>query len=206
VQPSDESRLIGEAQGGDRSAFEELVRRHDRSVLRVALRAVRSEDEARDIYQETFLRLYRTLGQFRHECSLETWILRIASNVCLDHLRRRAARPEDSVAAAAPAGDVTARRTVEPADDRPDQDPARALARKEMRQRIDAALHDLAPRERLVFEMRHYEGMRLRQIGEVIGTTEDTVKNCLFRAHQQLRGALGDIGQFRSAGSKRQEA
>ena len=61
MQPSDESRLIGEAQGGDRSAFEELVRRHDRSVLRVALRAVRSEDEARDIYQETFLRLYRAI-------------------------------------------------------------------------------------------------------------------------------------------------
>jgi RNA polymerase sigma-70 factor (ECF subfamily) len=206
VQPSDESRLIGEAQGGDRSAFEELVRRHDRSVLRVALRSVRSEDEARDIYQETFLRLYRTLGQFRHECSLETWILRIASNVCLDHLRRRAARPEDGAVVVASGGDATARRPVEPADDRPDLDPERALARKEMGQRIDAALHDLAPRERLVFEMRHYEGMRLRQIGEVIGTTEDTVKNCLFRAHQQLRGALGDIGHFRGAGSKRQEA
>jgi RNA polymerase sigma-70 factor (ECF subfamily) len=206
VQPSDESRLIGEAQGGDRSAFEELVRRHDRSVLRVALRSVRSEDEARDIYQETFLRLYRTLGRFRHECSLETWILRIASNVCLDHLRRRAARPEDTASAVAPAGEAATRRPAEPADDRPDQDPERALARREMRLRIDAALLDLAPRERLVFEMRHYEGMRLRQIGEVIGTTEETVKNCLFRAHQQLRGALGDIGHFRNAGSNRQEA
>jgi RNA polymerase sigma-70 factor (ECF subfamily) len=205
VQPSDESRLIGEAQGGDRSAFEELVRRHDRSVLRVALRSVRSEDEARDIYQETFLRLYRTLGQFRHECSLETWILRIASNVCLDHLRRRAARPEEAVGAA-PDGEAAARLPIEPADERPDHDPARALARREMRRRIDAALLDLAPRERLVFEMRHYDGMRLRQIGEVIGTTEETVKNCLFRAHQQLRGALSDIGSFRSAGSRRQEA
>jgi RNA polymerase sigma-70 factor (ECF subfamily) len=75
-----------------------------------------------------------------------------------------------------------------------------------MRRRIDAALLDLAPRERLVFEMRHYDGMRLRQIGEVIGTTEETVKNCLFRAHQQLRGALSDIGSFKGAGSRRQEA
>jgi RNA polymerase sigma-70 factor (ECF subfamily) len=75
-----------------------------------------------------------------------------------------------------------------------------------MRSRIDAALLELAPRERLVFEMRHYEGMRLREIGEAIGTTEDTVKNCLFRAHQQLRGALRDLGQMRNAGARRQEA
>jgi len=206
VQPSDESRLIGEAQGGDRSAFEELVRRHDRSVLRVALRSVRSEDEARDIYQETFLRLYRTLGRFRHECSLETWILRIASNVCLDHLRRRAARPEGPAPARMAESGVPPAGVAEPMDERPDQDPERALARREMRHRIDAALLQLAPRERLVFEMRHYEGMRLRQIGEVIGTTEETVKNCLFRAHQQLRGTLGDIGRFRGAGARRQEA
>src|SRR5262249_8012966 len=161
-----------------------------RSVLRVALRAVRSEDEARDIYQETFLRLYRTLGRFRHECSLETWILRIAGNVCLDHLRRRAARPEDSTGATVPREDGGGPLAVAQAADRPDHDPERALARREMRHRIDAALLDLAPRERLVFEMRHYEGMRLREIGAIIGTTEDTVKNSLYRAHQQLRGAL----------------
>jgi RNA polymerase sigma-70 factor (ECF subfamily) len=206
VQPSDESRLIGEAQGGDRSAFEELVRRHDRSVLRMALRAIRSEDEARDIYQETFLRLYRTLGRFRHECSLETWILRIASSVCLDHLRRRAARPEEQPSGPARGDDTGAPWPVEPPDDRPDQDPERALARSELRHRIDAALGGLAPRERLVFEMRHYEGMRLREIGEVIGTTEDTVKNCLFRAHRQLREALQDLGRLGKGAPNRQEA
>jgi RNA polymerase sigma-70 factor (ECF subfamily) len=192
VQPIHESRLIGEAQAGDRAAFEELVRRYDRSVLRLALRFVRSEDEARDIYQETFLRLYRTLGRYRHECSLETWILRIATNVCLDLLRRRAARPEEpaGVLEAADSGRIR----LEPVDDRPWNDPERALERGEIRGRIETALGALAPRERMVFEMRHYDGMRLRQIGEVIGTTEETVKNCLFRAHRHLRAALRDLG------------
>jgi RNA polymerase sigma-70 factor (ECF subfamily) len=208
VQPTDEARLIGEAQAGDRTAFEELVRRHDRGVLKMALRFVRSRDDARDIYQETFLRLYRTIGQFRNECSLETWILRIASSVCLDHLRRRAARPEES--APIRAGEPPGAGLVDSVDERPDHDPERALARQEIRRRIESALGGLAPRERLVFEMRHYEGMRLRQIGEVIGTTEETVKNCLFRAHQHLRGALRDLGdlgppRIRPAGAARIE-
>lgn len=188
MQPMDDTRLIGEARSGDRTAFETLVRRYDRSVLRLTLRCLRSREEAKDAYQETFLRLYRTLGEFRHDCSLETWILRIATNVCMDLLRRRAARPEE-VASLESAPD--------PAEDRPDHDPDRAFARLELARRIESALQGLAPRERMVFEMRHYEGMRLRQIGEVIGTTEETVKNCLFRAHRHLREALSDLGGVR---------
>jgi RNA polymerase sigma-70 factor (ECF subfamily) len=189
----DDTRLIGEAQAGDRTAFETLVRRHDRSVLRLALRCLRSEEEARDAYQETFLRLYRTLGEFRHECSIETWIRRIATNVCMDHLRRRAARPEEPSSVVEFEGEPRRGIDARP-DERPDHDPERAVARIEIRRRIEDALGDLAPRERMVFEMRHYEGLRLRQIGDLIGTTEDTVKNCLFRAHRHLREALADLG------------
>lgn len=188
MQPMDDTRLIGEARSGDRTAFETLVRRYDRSVLRLTLRCLRSQEEAQDAYQETFLRLYRTLGEFRHDCSLETWILRIATNVCMDLLRRRAARPEEVAGLD---------RAPDPAEDRPDHDPDRAFARLELRRRIEDALQGLAPRERMVFEMRHYEGMRLRQIGQVIGTTEETVKNCLFRAHRHLRAALADLGGVR---------
>lgn len=199
MQPSDETRLIGEAQAGDRGAFEELVRRHDRNVLKLALRMMRTEDEARDIYQETFLRLYRSLGRFRHECSFETYLHRIVSSVCLDHLRRRAARPEEPVSSAGGTEgriDILAARR----DDDPERDPGAVLERREIRRRIEAALAGLAPRERLVFELRHYEGLRLREIGERIGTTEKTVKNCLFRAHQHLRAALHDVGSIGMVG------
>jgi RNA polymerase sigma-70 factor, ECF subfamily len=189
----DDARLIGQAQSGDRTAFETLVRRHDRGVLRLALRCLRSEEEARDAYQETFLRLYRTLGDFRGDCSVETWILRIASNVCIDHLRRRAARPEQPMTAIEESGGPADLLEIS-RDTRPDHDPERALARSEMHRRIEEALGGLGPRERMVFEMRHYEGLRLRQIGNLIGTTEDTVKNCLFRAHRHLRAALADLG------------
>jgi RNA polymerase sigma-70 factor (ECF subfamily) len=195
VQPTEQERLVAAARAGDRTAFDRLVRLHDRSVLRLALRFVRTEDEARDIYQESFLRAYRGLAGFRGDASFDTWLLRIVSSVCLDYLRARAVRPETPFSDAAEK--PSAARFLDPPDERPEHDPERALARREIRRRIESALLELAPRERLVFEMRHYDGMRLRQIGEALGTTEETVKNCLFRAHQHLRKALGDLGGVR---------
>ena len=192
MPPPDEATLISLAQAGDRAAFETLVRMHDRSVLRLALRFVATEDEARDIYQESFLKAYRSLGQFRADASFRTWLLRIVTTLCLDHLRRTAARP-DAVSLDPPPGQETMG-SFEPKDPHPDRDPERALQRREIRRRIAGALAGLGARERMVFELRHYEGMRLRPIADLLGTTEDTVKNCLFRAHQHLRMALGDLG------------
>ena len=95
VQRADEQVLVRQAQAGNRPAFEELVRRYDRDVLRLALNLVRGAEDARDLYQEIFLRAYRNLARFRFECSFYTWIYRIATNVCLDHLRRKNTRREE---------------------------------------------------------------------------------------------------------------
>ena len=189
--PSEETALIGEAQRGRTQAFEELVRRYDRSVLRLALNLTRSEEDARDIYQESFLRIFKSLGRFRFECSFRTWIYRIVSNVCIDSLRRAAARPRADQFIAA--GDDREVRALEVIDERPDHDPDRALARTEMRRRIDRALGDLAARARLVFELRHYQGMRMATIAEILETSEETVRNCLFRAHRAMRAELSDL-------------
>src|SRR5690349_12205950 len=95
VAQLDERCLVVEAQAGSRTAFEELVRRYDRDVLRLALNLMKRPEDARDVYQEAFLKVYRNLHRFRFECSFYTWLYRIVTNVCLDHLRRRQARPED---------------------------------------------------------------------------------------------------------------
>src|SRR5258708_31991209 len=87
--------LIERAQGGDREAFEALVHRYDRDVLRIALNILHKPEDARDVYQEAFLKIYKNLHRFRFECSFYTWIYRIVTNVCLDQLRRRSSRPED---------------------------------------------------------------------------------------------------------------
>src|SRR3989442_15938919 len=95
VAELDERALILEAQGGRRAAFEELVPRSRRGVLRLAPNLMRRPEDARDVYQEAFLKLYKNIQRFRFECSFYTWLYRIVTNVCLDHLRRRQARPED---------------------------------------------------------------------------------------------------------------
>src|SRR5215813_13355693 len=91
----DDNTLIREAQRGNRVAFEDLVRQYDHAVLRVALRLTGSEQDAQDIYQEAFLKAYRYLANFRFECSFYTWIYRIVTNLCLDHLRKKQTRRED---------------------------------------------------------------------------------------------------------------
>src|SRR5579864_6324972 len=95
LAPSDERALIERAQGGDREAFEELVHCYDRDVLRIALNILHKTEDARDVYQESFLKIYKNLPRFRFECSFYTWMYRVVTNVCLDHLRRRGSRPED---------------------------------------------------------------------------------------------------------------
>jgi RNA polymerase sigma-70 factor (ECF subfamily) len=186
-----EEALIRLAQQGDEEAFEQLVRAHDQGVLRLACNLLRSTEDAYDVYQETFLRVYRSLPNFRFDCSFHTWIYRIATNLCLDHLRRRKVRKEESAVLEGEDGDRNLLDNVE--ERRADSDPQRALLNRELRERIGKVLGDLTPRERTVFELRHYHGMRLRAIGEMLGATEEAAKNCLFRATQKMRVALGDL-------------
>jgi len=188
---ANETALIRAAQAGDRAAFEQLVRAYDQSVLRLAMNLLRSPEDARDIYQETFLRVYRNLDTFRFDCSFHTWIYRIATNLCLDLLRKRKVRKEESPVLATAEGTVD--RFESMAEQRADLDPQKQLLSGQIRRRVKAALAELSPRERMVFELRHYEGLRLRNIGEALGTTEEAAKNCLFRATQKMRIALGDF-------------
>jgi RNA polymerase sigma-70 factor (ECF subfamily) len=94
-QRVEDDDLIREAQKGDRSAFDALVRRYDQSVLRLALHMLGNEQDAQDVHQEAFIKAYRHLGNFRFECSFYTWVYRIVTNLCLDQLRRRKSRRED---------------------------------------------------------------------------------------------------------------
>jgi RNA polymerase sigma-70 factor (ECF subfamily) len=188
----DERCLVVEAQAGSRSAFEELVRRYDRDVLRLALNLMKRPEDARDVYQEAFLKVYRNLHRFRFECSFYTWLYRIVTNVCLDQLRRRQARPEDQAPEAGSAHDEGITDFFErQKEHRPTLDPERRLLGQEIQTRIACAMELLSPRERVVFEMKHYQGLKLRAIGDALGTTEETVKNSLFRATRKLRSQLG---------------
>jgi RNA polymerase sigma-70 factor (ECF subfamily) len=187
-----DAELIRAAQQGDRAAFEELVRQYDQPVLRLALHLAGSEQEARDLYQEAFLKAYRNLGSFRFECSFYTWIYRIVSNLYLDYLRRKQVRREEPTQRTSAEGEEFDLLDQLP-DERAGASPEQELMRRELGKRIAKALTKLSPRERMVFEMKHFQGLKLRTIGEALNTSEETAKNTLFRATQKLRAALADL-------------
>ncbi|SFS04443.1 RNA polymerase sigma-70 factor, ECF subfamily [Granulicella pectinivorans] len=188
-QRSEDDDLIREAQAGQRTAFDALVRRYDQSVLRLALHMLGNEQDAQDVHQEAFIKAYRHLGNFRFECSFYTWLYRIVTNLCLDQLRRRKSRREDPATVLDASGDeMDLLSNI--SDDRAMANPARELERKQMGVSINEALDKLTPRERTVFELKHYQGLKLRTIGEMLNTTEETAKNTLFRATRKLRANL----------------
>jgi RNA polymerase sigma-70 factor (ECF subfamily) len=188
----DDTMLIREAQRGNRAAFEELVRHYDQAVLRLALHLTGTEHDAQDVYQDAFLKAYKNIGSFRFECSFYTWIYRIVTNLCLDHLRKRNVRKEDAPVAKDSSGGEYDLLDQVP-DVRAGANPERDLMRRQLGARISGALEKLTPRERMVFELKHYHGLKLRTVGEILQTTEETAKNTLFRATQKLRGALADM-------------
>jgi len=185
-----ERSLIRRAQRGDRAAFDALVRRYDQEVLRMALRIVRSVEEAQDLYQEAFLKVYRSIGRFRLEAKFSTWLYRVVMNVCLDHLRRQKSRNEAQMPENED-GQPDFVQTIP--EERPVLNPERALQAQEIGSRLQLAMERLSPRERMVFELKHCEGMKLKDIGEMCGTSEEAAKNSLFRALQKLRTELQDL-------------
>ena len=192
LQRTEDDDLIREAQHGDRASFDSLVRRYDQSVLRLALHMLGNEQDAQDVHQEAFLKAYRHLGNFRFECSFYTWLYRIVTNLCLDHLRRRKSRREDPATVLDSRGDeMDLLSNI--SDTRAMANPARELDRKLMAASINEALGKLTPRERTVFELKHYQGLKLRTIGEMLSTTEETAKNTLFRATRKLRANLAEL-------------
>ena len=192
LQRTEDDDLIREAQRGERTAFDSLVRRYDQSVLRLALHMLGNEQDAQDVHQEAFIKAYRHLGNFRFECSFYTWLYRIVTNLCLDQLRRRKSRREDPATVLDSSGDEMDLMANVP-DTRAMANPGRELERKAMSECISDALNQLTPRERTVFELKHYQGLKLRTIGDMLNTTEETAKNTLFRATRKLRLNLATL-------------
>jgi RNA polymerase sigma-70 factor (ECF subfamily) len=178
--------LVREAQGGSQAAFEQLIDTYDEAVLRLALRLTGSASDAQDIHQEAFLKVYKKLNGFRFECSLYTWIYRIVTNLCLDHLRRNQARKRNGTL------EITDDNLLKQVpDDRPDNSPEQRLLDRELGAHISKAMLRLTPRERMVFDLRHFEGLPLQSVSEILNATEGSVKMTFFRATRKLRLHLG---------------
>lgn len=186
----DERELILEAQKGNGPAFEELVYRYDRKVLKLAISYTNDEEDAKDVYQEVFIRVFRALPSFRFESRFSTWLYRIVVNVCLSYKSRAQNREYESLDFEDEQGEG---RSLDPVSrDLPSDQKALST---EISQHVRAALEKLSPQQRLVFTLRHYEGYKLKEIASVMNCAEGTVKKYLFTATERLRHQLRPVFQ-----------
>jgi RNA polymerase sigma-70 factor, ECF subfamily len=192
VNFTEDSLLVREAQAGNHVAFEQLVQSHDQAVLRLVFRITRSQNDSEDIYQDALLKIYRNIGRFRFESTFSTWVYRIVTNVCLDHLRKnRNNKRKSTVTVGAEGEEYNLLDQI--SDDRPAHDPERQLFRLELRANILSALERLTPRERMAFELRHFEELKISAVSEILNTSESSTKTTLFRARHKLRSELAKL-------------
>jgi RNA polymerase sigma-70 factor, ECF subfamily len=162
---------------GDRSAFDELMRRHQDRVFAVCLRVMRNRDSALDATQDTFLTVFRKVDQFRGESAFSTWLYRVAMNTCYDSLRRAKRKAADPLP-----------ETHDPPDTSVDDD----LGAVELRPDLTTALAALAPEFRSAIVLVDVEGLPLAEAAEILEVAEGTIKSRLHRGRRQLAGILGN--------------
>jgi RNA polymerase sigma-70 factor (ECF subfamily) len=174
--------LVARAAGGDTTAFQALVERHRAMVYRVAYQFAGNHYDAEDIAQEVFIKVYRSLDRFRQDAQLTSWLYRIVMNACIDHRRRHQSQ------AAAALGEDAQYRMLNTPEERPG--PEEWAYAGELGQVLRGEVDQLPKGQRLVFVMRHHQGLKLCEIADALGLAEGTVKRQLHAAVQRLRKAL----------------
>ena len=180
----DDSAAVERARLGDSDAFRLLVEQHSRHVFRLAYRMTGNEQDAEDVVQETFLRAYKQIEKYEARSSFSTWLYRIASNYSLDLIRSRKRHEDKREQGSSDEMDIL--QSLPGHAPGPD----RILYSGEVSQHVEAAMNELSAQERSAFVLRHFEGMSIEEIGEVLGTGINATKHSIFRAVQKLRRSL----------------
>jgi RNA polymerase sigma-70 factor (ECF subfamily) len=185
----DESYLVTEAKSGNYAAFEELVNRYEKKIYRLGMNITGNPEDAEDVLQETFLKAFEHLPDFREDSRFYTWIVRIAVNEALMKLRKRRASKEVAMEDSADEdGEVMPR---EFADWKPN--PEQQYARQELERILMTAVQSLPATFRTVFYLRDVEGLSTEETAQLLNLSEGAVKARLFRARLRLREDLSKI-------------
>jgi len=188
-QPS-ERRVIEACQQGDREAFRELFEAHKDRVWTVALHFTGDEAAARDIAQQVFLKLFTTIGQFRHDSSFSTWLYRLVVNTCLDERRRRGrfisfdffGRGDEEEEAIAMDGKLAEQSVQE-----------ERYSQLELSATVKAAVKELKPKLRIAILLKYFEGLSYEEMARVLGCSPGTVASRLNRGHKELARKLAHL-------------
>ena len=197
TDPTDESLMI-RFQSGDRAAFTVLVRRHQGPLFNFALRYLRSSPVAEEVVQDAFVRVVQNAAEFKHEARFSTWLYTIARNLCIDQTRKRALRRHPSLDEPKKAeegdGPTLGEQT---ADGKASVE--RAVVSLEIRERVAAAIDALPEEQREVFLMREVSNLPFKEIAEIVGASENTVKSRMRYALERLQEALSEFEEYARA-------
>jgi RNA polymerase sigma-70 factor (ECF subfamily) len=179
-----DNELIINANNGDVLAFEELIYRYDKMVLRLAFKYTGDADDAKDIYQEVFIRVFKNLSRFQFKSEFSTWLFRVASNVCISFKRKYNKVNHISLND----DDESSFVTEIPEDSKllPDN----LVVNNEFGDKISKALGTLSPNQKMSFLLKHYEGYKIREIADIMDCKEGTIKKYLFEAVRKLKTQL----------------
>ena len=190
-----EKELIIKAQNGDTIAFEQLVYNYDRAVLSIAMRYMRDEDDAKDIYQEVFIRVFRGLKKFEFRSEFSTWLFRITTNVCLTFKSRKKGQIMVSIQEEFDENQE-GYETMDMISKQ--RSPEEETLNNDLGLLIGNALDSLTTRQRITFVLKHYEGYKIREIAEMLNCKEGTVKKYLFDAVKNLKKKLKPLNALQS--------
>src|SRR3954464_15697841 len=182
----DEGVLVAQSREGDTRAFGELVRRYEGKIFRLAQHVTQNREDAEDVLQETFLKAYEHLDQFKGDSKFYTWIVRIAVNQALMKLRRRKTDKSVSLDETIDTGEDTVTREVAAWD----EDPEQRFTREEIGEILNSAVESLEPLYRSVFVLRDIEDLSTEETAEALNLSIPAVKSRLLRARLQLREKL----------------
>jgi RNA polymerase sigma-70 factor (ECF subfamily) len=181
-----DAALVQASRQGDRNAFRELVERHFRRIVALAAGMLRNREDALDVAQETFLKAYRSLGTFKGDATFYTWLYRIAVNLCVDHQRRETRSPLRSETG----GEGGAEVAIDAPPAARANDPFEQASRREMGERVFAALDELTPEHRAAILLREVEGLSYEEISQVMQCAKGTVMSRLHYARRRLQDRL----------------
>lgn len=177
----EEKAIIKEAQRGSIVAFESLVKKYDKLVLQLAYNMVNNAQDAEDIYQEVFVRVFKNIGRFQFKSEFSTWLYRVVVNYCINIQKKKKRAKlysiDDNL-------DAESWGITLPAKDK---NPEEDILNDELSKDIASALETLSPKQKAVFVLRHYHGKKLKDIAASLACSEGTVKNYLFRATQKMQ-------------------
>ncbi|MFC1683414.1 RNA polymerase sigma factor [Candidatus Zixiibacteriota bacterium] len=186
MDATEEYELIRKFLRGEQWAFDKLMKLHQKRVYRIALGMVGDHDEAADIAQEVFIKVFRSLKSFKFSSSFGTWIHRIAVNHCISQLRRKKLRDHVSLS------------EVSHLLRSPLGRPGRELALKDLEQEIEEAIAELPPKQRAIFVMHYYEELPHKEIARIMKRSEGAIKSSYCQAVKKLRKRFSDHGQIES--------